>query len=246
MSIERIYHDPELVQFYDIENQWDADSEYCQNLAVNANSILDLGCGTGLLLAELSHGRSATGVDPAHAMLEVARNRLGGDRVQWIEGDARNLHLDQQFDLVFLTGHAFQVFLYAEDQRAVLQTIARHLSPNGQFIFDSRNPNVQEWSGWKPEDSRYTFPHPDLGDIEAWNDVSYDTSTKIATYETHYRVLATGKHLSSEAKILYTRKENLAEMIDEAGLVFDQWLGDWQGTEFTQQSKEIIPVGRLL
>ena len=49
-----------------------------------------------------------------------------------------------------------------------------------------------------------------------------------------------------ESEILYTRKENLAEMIDEAGLVFDQWLGDWQGTEFTQQSKEIIPVGRLL
>lgn len=81
-----IYSDPDFVQFYDIENQSGrADFEYCIGLAVNRGSVLDLGCGTGQLAAELADGHSVTGVDPASAMLDVARRRAGGDRVDWVE-----------------------------------------------------------------------------------------------------------------------------------------------------------------
>jgi SAM-dependent methyltransferase len=135
-----LYHDPDLVQFYDLENEGGADFSFCLDMARDARSVLDLGCGTGQLVAALSDGRHATGVDPAGPMLDVARRRPSGPEAEWIEADARSLRLDRRYDLVLLTGHAFQVFLTRDDQLAVLQTIAHHLAPEGRFLFDTRNP----------------------------------------------------------------------------------------------------------
>ncbi len=242
---DKLYQDPELAQFYDLENGWADDFEYCLQLAETARSVLDLGCGTGQLAARLAAGRGDFGVDPAAAMLEVARQRPGGDAVTWVQADARSLRLGQRFDLVVLTGHAFQVFLTEEDQKAVLATIARHLAPGGRFIFDSRNPAIEAWRDWTPEATRRKLEHPALGSIEAWSDVAQDAATGIVTYQTHYRVLASGKCLSESSKIRFSGQEQIAALLAEAGLKIDEWLGDWQGGPCNPSALEIIPTGRL-
>ncbi|MET1025773.1 MAG: class I SAM-dependent methyltransferase [Dongiaceae bacterium] len=242
---DRLYGDVQLVQFYDLENDWSADCDYCSHLAETARSVLDLGCGTGRLAAALAGSRFVTGVDPAAAMLDVARTRPGGDKAHWIEADARNLRLEDRFDLVLLTGHAFQVFLTPGDQQAVLRTIAHHLSPSGHFIFDTRNPAREEWRGWKPAPSERMLEHPDLGPVKAWNDATHDAMTGVVTYETHYEVVGTGQLFSAASKIAFPTKAALAGMSDAAGLVIDNWLGDWQGAPYSAASKEIIPLGRL-
>src|SRR5690606_24290386 len=151
-----------------------------------SRSLLDLGCGTGLLASALGAGRAVVGVAPARDMLEGARRRPGCERVEWIASDARMLDLSRSFVLVLLTGHAFQVFLPREEQLAVLQTISRHLSPRGRFLFDSRNPACEAWKTWGAEESRRTLTHPDFGAVEAWNAAEHDPATGIVTYETHY------------------------------------------------------------
>lgn len=249
MSEDRLYDDPELVQFYDLENGWGPDFDFCARLASQARSLLDLGCGTGELaagIAERFPDCAVTGADPAATMLEVARRRSGGDRVEWIEADARTLDLGRRFDLIVLTGHAFQVFLSRDDQLAVLRTIARHLNPRGRFLFDSRNPGFEAWKTWSPEASRRTLMHPTFDEVEAWNDVAHDPATGIATYETHYRVAASGKHLTATSKIRFTPKEEVEALIAEAGLHVTRWYGDWQENPWTPDSKEIIPLGGLV
>jgi SAM-dependent methyltransferase len=178
-------------------------------------------------------------------MLDIARCRPGGRRVSWVEADARTVRLGRQFDLVLLTGHAFQVFLTDQDQQAVLSTIAAHLAPGGRFIFDTRNPAVQAWRDWTPDRSRRAFEHPGLGAVEAWNDIAHDAATGIVIYQTHYRVLASDRHFSAASKIRFTNRERLAAMLDRAGLAVDEWLGDWTGGACEPTSREIIPVGRL-
>jgi SAM-dependent methyltransferase len=245
MASDRLYDDPDLVAFYDIENGWTADSEYLKTMAEGRTSILDLGCGTGLLAAGLAHGggKRVVGVDPAAAMLDVARQRPGGDRVRWIEGDGRTIRLDESFDLVLLSGHAFQVFLTRDDQIAALKTIAAHLSPNGQFIFDSRNPVVEEWKEWTPAESERDIEHPVLGRVLAWNDVRHDPQTGIVQYDTFYRI-ADDRTYSAQSKIAFPSYDDLVAMIDEAGLVVERWLGGWDGQPFTTRAPEIIPIGR--
>jgi ubiquinone/menaquinone biosynthesis C-methylase UbiE len=243
---DRLYRDPHLVDFYDLENGWGKDDDYCLALAASASSVLDLGCGTGRLATALaSKNRIVVGVDPGKAMLDVARAKKSGDAVTWIEGDARELGLDREFDLVLLTGHAFQVFLSEADQRAVLKTVAKHLAPNGRFIFDSRNPLAEEWLEWGPENSRRKLIHPQYGAIEAWNTAMYDKSTNNVTYSTNYLVSSTGRLFTAESHIHFTPQSKLAKMIKECGLEVDQWIGDWIGNSFEAHSPEIIPIGRL-
>jgi SAM-dependent methyltransferase len=242
---DRLYSDPDLVQFYDIENEGGADLAYCLRLAKDRRSVLDLGCGTGQLAAALADGRSVAGVDPAAAMLKVARHRPNGQKVDWVEADARDVRLGRKFDLVLLTGHAFQVFLTQNDQASVLRTIAHHLAPGGLFIFDSRNPEMEEWRSWNPQESERILEHPLLGKIKAWNDTARDTVTGVVTYETNYEVLASGRRLSAKSKIAFPTREALDEMLDDAGLHVEDWLGDWTGGTCCRTSPEMIPVGRL-
>jgi SAM-dependent methyltransferase len=245
-----LFRDPDFASFYDIENGDEAESgrgdfAFCRSLAREASSVLDLGCGTGELTASLASGRRVVGADPAAAMLDVARTRPDGDKVRWVEADARNFTIDETFDLIILTGHAFQVFLTDQDVAAVLSTIARHLSPDGRFIFDSRNPRYRLWQTWTPELSERRVAHPVHGPVKAWNDVQFDDKTAIATYQTFYEIPSIGKTLSASSKIRFMEKDRLAELIAEAGLVVDRWLGDWQGSAYAPDSREIIPIGRL-
>ena len=243
MIDDRLYIDPELVQFYDLENEGGDDVDFIMRFVGDAGSVLDLGCGTGALTAMLANGRAVTGADPAPAMLDVARKRPGGDRVEWVEGDARSLRLGKSFDLVLLTGHAFQVFLTAEDQRAALDTIAAHLAPGGRFIFDSRNPLAREWLEWRPDDSRRTIEHPTFGAVEAWNDAVRDEASGIVSYDTFYRIPADGRQFHARSRIAFPAQEPLAAMMAEAGLVVDRWLGNWHGAPYTPGMDEIIPIG---
>jgi len=68
---------------------------------LSPRSILDIGCGTGLLTAlALKRWPDAaiTAVDAAPAMLDVARAKLPS--VRFLQGDAAHLPLTEKFDLV--------------------------------------------------------------------------------------------------------------------------------------------------
>ena len=153
--------------------------------------------------------------------------------------------LARRFDLVVLTGHAFQVFLTYADQAAVLATIAHHLAPDGRLAFDSRNPSTQAWTNWTPDRSRRQFQHPELGEIQAWNDVSHDPTTDVVTYGTYYKIAGGERVYASRSKIAFPSQTQIASLMNGAGLTVQEWLGDWSGAAFVPTSPEIILVGGL-
>jgi len=243
VSEDLLYTDPELAQFYDFENSWAEDFDFCAELAKGAGSVLDLGCGTGQFLAENTHDGYRAGVDPAGAMLEVARQREGGQRVKWVQADARSLDLGERFDLIMLTSHTFQVFLTDSDQNAVLGAIRRHLAPNGRFVFDSRNPAAQAWKRWTPTRSKRPLKHPVHGDVQVWNDAHLEGSTQIVSYKTFYQPKNSTQVFSASSRIRFTPQAELAARIEAAGLTVSSWLGSWGGTPYSANTKEIIPLG---
>jgi SAM-dependent methyltransferase len=241
---DALYHDPSLTQFYDWDNPWTPDFDWFVSLIEGAGSVLDLGCGTGIFTAEMARrGLHAVGVDPAEAMLAVARSRPGGDRVTWVEAKAQDLDLGQRFGAVVMTGHAFQTLLTDADQTATLATIARHLVPGGRFFFDSRNPDAREWETWTPTLTREQRVHPDFGLVERWNDAERDTESGIVTYETHYR-LQDGRHFSARSRIAFPAFEVLAAAVARAGLRVDRWAGDPAGGPLGPGCPDFIPVGQ--
>ena len=133
-------------------------------------SILEIGCGTGRVLAPLAAaGFTATGVDVDPAMLARARARLArmglAERVRLVEADARSLDLGESFALAIVPLNSFLHFVADEDQIAVLQAIRRHLRSGGLLALDLPNPEpallgetggqvVLEWTRRDPETGR--------------------------------------------------------------------------------------------
>lgn len=244
-TLTGLYSDPELAQFYEVNDRDRPDYDVILKLAAGAKSVLDLGCGTGVLSARLAKNANVIAVDPAAAMLDIARRSYVGLNVDWIEGDARNLRLDRKFDFIVLSGHAFQVFLTKQHQRDVLQTIATHLSNEGTFVFDSRNPDFPHSKERTKEETLREFKHSKLGKVQAWNISSYDESSGILTYSNSYRLSNAHEVKTGEEQIKYTPKSELLELLNSRGLQASQCFGDWDETPFHKTSREIIIIGRL-
>ncbi|KZL03776.1 MULTISPECIES: class I SAM-dependent methyltransferase [unclassified Pseudovibrio] len=244
MTHRTIFTDPDLAQFYELTPRDRADHTYCKVLAREARSVFDLGCGTGELTVQLAEGRRVVGLDPAEAMLEIARKRPNGEQVRWVQADARSFDLGETFDLICLTGHSFQFFLTEEDQLAALKMIAAHLSPKGLFVFDTRNPNFPGQKTRRKEETLSQTQHPALGAIESWNISEYDETTQTLSFINAYRQLETGEIFSAPSEIKYTAHDKVDQLLEEAGLCAQTWLGEWTGEPYHATSREIIPIGR--
>ncbi len=110
---DAIVEDLRLAQVYDPLDPDRSDLDVYVALAgeLAARSVLDVGCGTGALLhraREAGHVGRLVGLDPAKGMLVVARTRSD---IEWILGDLSSVDWKQEFDLIVMTGHAFQVFV---------------------------------------------------------------------------------------------------------------------------------------
>ena len=246
MTEDALYREPALARFYDLDNGWTEDRSCCLGLARGCRSALDLGCGTGDLAIRIAAetGAEVTGADPAAAMLALARAKPGADRVTWVQSPAQRLDLAQSFDLIVMTGHAFQTLLTPADRGAALAAVARHLAPDGRFVFDSRNPAPREWRDWQPEASRRVIDDPVFGPVAAWDEAACDEATRVVTYTTHYRVAADWRHFQADARIAFPPFTELQRAIAAAGLRVETWLGDWTGAPLRSGSPEFIPICR--
>jgi ubiquinone/menaquinone biosynthesis C-methylase UbiE len=97
--------------------------------------VLDVGCGTGLLVrmlaGRLPDAERLEGIDAAAGMIEVATSTADDPRLNYSTGVAEHLPFpDASFDLVVSTTS----FDHWEDQQAGLAECARVLRPGGHLV----------------------------------------------------------------------------------------------------------------
>lgn len=131
-----------FARYYDLEHAAiDADLEFYRQFAIQARGpVLELGCGTGRVLAALSDvGLSLTGVDSSPAMLRLARERLPA-HVQLVEADMRCSAPAQLPDapywLAFCALNTFMHLPSAQDQLAALAAARRVVVSGGLLLLD--------------------------------------------------------------------------------------------------------------
>jgi trans-aconitate methyltransferase len=91
--------------------------------------ILDLGCGTGQLTAEIARsGAEVTGLDYSSDMLEQARRNFPA--IPFVLGDATTFSLAEPFDAVFSNA----ALHWVRDHDATVEAITRALRPSGRFV----------------------------------------------------------------------------------------------------------------
>ncbi|HOO56656.1 MAG TPA: methyltransferase domain-containing protein [bacterium] len=98
----------------------------------DADSFLELGCGTGFVLREIAKSCDFTRVYGSDIFVEglrFARERVAGS-AELFQADATDLPFEDEFDLIGV----FDLIEHIEDDRAVLQSIYRSLKPGGGVI----------------------------------------------------------------------------------------------------------------
>lgn len=96
------------------------------------SSVLDAGCGTGRVAAELARrGIDAVGVDIDETMLEVARRKAPA--IPWVRADLSTLNLGRRFDLVVMAGNVL-LFVAPGTEAAVVERVRAHLVPGGRLV----------------------------------------------------------------------------------------------------------------
>lgn len=230
------YENAVLAELYDLDSPWSEDREFYLRLAGREpQRILDLGCGTGLIAdAYAGNGHTVTGVDPAAAMLERARLKPNGGRIDWVLSKAQNFKSDKRFDLIIMTGHAFQVLLDDEDILATFATMAEHLAPNGQIVFESRNPAIDWTKSWN---YRLELTLAGSKVIESRKLISMDGERM--KFELQYEF--PDSKMTSNSELRFLRRKEVEERVSISGLRIIKVLGDWKGASFRDNdSQEMI------
>jgi len=147
------FANPLLAELYDLldHNRDDLAHYVAMVDEFNVRSVLDLGCGTGVLLNLLANrGLTLIGVDPAQASLHIAQNKSGADQIQWILGSAKALPA-LNIDLALMTGNVAQVFVDDDDWLFTLQRLHYSLKSQAYLVFETRDPEKQAWTDWTRE-----------------------------------------------------------------------------------------------
>lgn len=243
---DEVFEDALLASFYDAFNPWMACDDFYLDLAkACGGKVLDIGCGTGMLAARIAReGIPVTGVDPADGMLRVARARDGGDRVTWIKGRGQDLDLANRFALIYMTGHAFQALVNDEDTVGVPRAAARHLTPDGRLVFETRNPLPRAWESWTRDNGTIAFVDGH-GQVEESYETYFDPEDGLVHLTAYFRVLDTGEEYPGPSLLRFIGRDHLAGLLNQAGLFAETWHGDWDGSPCTEESREIIAVARL-
>jgi 2-polyprenyl-6-hydroxyphenyl methylase/3-demethylubiquinone-9 3-methyltransferase len=215
----------EIAKFAELASRWwDPQGEFKPLHAINPlrldfieeysdgvfeKSVLDIGCGGGILAESLAKaGAKVTGIDLAEASLEVAR----------LHGLESAIHVDYhcvsaesfadqhpaQFDIVT----CMEMLEHVPDPASVIEACARLVKPGGQIFFSTLNRNIKSYLmgivgaeyllGWVPKGTHdyHRFIKP---------------AELIAEAESHGLFVrhATGLHLDPISQAFYLSDKNL-------------------------------------
>ncbi len=118
-----------------------------------AETILELACGTGSVLKQLSPRYEVTGVDASEEMLRIAAEKLPGTPL--VHSDMTRVSLAERFDVVLCVYDSINHLLDFAQWEAVFDRAREHLERRGVFIVDMntetklvRFGDQQPWPQW--------------------------------------------------------------------------------------------------
>ncbi len=104
-------------------------------------AILEIGSGTGRVsIALAGEEHRVTGVELSGEMISMAQKKIEArglsKHLNLIQADMRHFTLDDHFGLAIVPLNTFLHNLTLDDQLATLNSIKRHLTPNGLLVLD--------------------------------------------------------------------------------------------------------------
>jgi hypothetical protein len=156
--------------------------------------------------------------------------------VEWVESSAQEYRSEQRYDLIVMTGHAFQCLLNDEEALAVLETMRLHLAAGGRVAFDTRNPRV-DWAGeWATREPVVHIVHGEEV-VETMEVTGKDG--EFISFTTRWQF--SHKTLNMRSTLRFPSREHIEGLMGQAGLSVREVFGDWDAAPFeASRSREMI------
>ena len=200
--------------------------------------VLDIMCGTGRILYYLNPERGV-GVDSNRKMLEIAKKNLEGKNIRLINEDARDFKLEEKFCLVIIGLNS--LMMYPREERIkILKNAGEHVSRGGYLIVDILNPfglveNMVYHGDTREKDgkiySRFFVPR-----------VEGDHWSILYFYDIVENEIIRRKYGKLHLYMIYM--EELKEEFELANLNVEKVYGNYDLSDFTEESERIIMVSR--
>ena len=239
-------------EWYDAEHDAVVDDValYVQLAEIVGDPILELGCGSGRILAPLaSAGHRVTGVDRSAAMLSRARRRLadaGSSEAFLALGEMDQLPTDLagRHGLVILSHNTLLHATTSESQRAVLTAARTALDPRGMLVLDVINPIGHLG---QPEDGRVTvegrWPTGDGGSVSKFSIRTGDPATQRISTDIWYDYVEPDgavRRTTTRLELRFVTAAELLLLLELCGFVEPQLYGSYDLDPYTETSPRII------
>jgi len=230
--IKDIYSDPEL---YEAAHWWKTnDIEFIADAAAELGGpVLEMAAGTGrLALPIIEQGINYTGIELSSAFVKFARKKLVKfrDLAQVLEGDMRNVDLDQQFQFIFIGFNSIFHLLNNEDVASFFSCVYSHLSDDGLFLIDAFVPHPIFLYRAKQKYYVMEFDWPS-GEHCIVNETNhYDSDTQIN--HIHWYFNTSGENEMDEYRfdMHMIFPDTMDRLLTEAGFVIKEKYGDYDKT----------------
>ena len=229
---------------------------YVDEARRSGGPVLELGCGTGRVAIPIAQaGVNIVGLDFSPAMLRVARGKAAGltgtgRPLTLVEGDMRDISLDQRFSLVIIPFRGFLALLTVDDQIQALDSIRRHLATDGRLIFSVFVPdlNMLLQEGDVPYHLR-DVTDPETGKrLVLWHQSRYDNHNQIIDARMIAEELdETGvviKRLYRDFQLRYAHRWEMEHLLAVSGYEVLELYGDFDRSPFDETSTEMVWVVR--
>jgi 2-polyprenyl-3-methyl-5-hydroxy-6-metoxy-1,4-benzoquinol methylase len=241
------FADPPNYDIEEGERSADRIAFYCELAQTVGGPVLELACGSGLVtLPVAARGLDVTGLDLAHSMLEHARKKAEaqGLNIRWMEADARSFDLGTRYQFIFITGNAFQAFLRREDQEALLASVRRHLTPDGVFAFETRNPSGHDLTDQSQEEVDQSYISVEGYQVSVSSVQTYDPIAQVIYWTSYRRSNAGARDHTKETHIAcrFTHPQELEALLHYNGFQIVQQFGNWNKEVLSPSSPSIISI----
>ena len=197
--------------------------------------VLDLACGWGVHLAELSRrgfGR-LTGVDVQESYLQKAAERLPDAGVTLLQRDARSLDFSAEFDAVYLLYNT--LFTWDDNtHREVLRDVARALESGGRFLLDTTNRETVAQNG-----TSQSWRSPEAGLPWLLRASTFDPATGDQNFTEHF-IFEDGRVETKTFKRRHYTLKELTQLFEEVGLRVANVYGSLKLDPYEVQSPRMI------
>jgi SAM-dependent methyltransferase len=244
---------PEIfARFYDLiyhQVRDGVDNEFFLNeIRQTPGKVLEVGVGTGRFFVDaMNLGADAYGIDISNSMLGILEQKLDPDQKKRVSRqNIIDFHFDFSFDLVIAP---FRVLMHVQektDQLRAINNVYRHLNPGGKFIFDTFVPDLKQII--KGLDNHTDFE----GEYEPGKKVKRTVSTRPQLIDQVIKVdfklewdeggEMKVKNFSIPLRFFF--RYELEHLVERSDFSEYKILGDYQGNELSEKSREFIVICR--